>query len=87
MIVKSVTQHALDRYMERSGVKGVQRALNKIMGHVEFAIPMGGHRFYSNGWVIVIKKRVVRTMYKPLPKDFLAIHNATLAKKSGDAQP
>lgn len=63
--VNSITQHAVDRYMERSGTKSPTRAMRKLFELAEQAIPIGHSRFYASGWIVVMKRGVLKTCYKP----------------------
>ena len=63
--VDSVTQHAIDRYMERLGSKKTLRAIDKIFTMTTCALPIGQNRYYTNGWIIVVVRGVVKTIYRP----------------------
>lgn len=62
---QTITQHALDRFMERSGSNRVMRSLNKLSAVVDSAIPIGKNKLYWGGWIIVMVKGEVKTAYHP----------------------
>ena len=63
--IDAVTQHAIDRYMERLGSKKVYRAIDKIFTMSTCALPIGHNRYYTNGWIIVVVGGMVKTIYRP----------------------
>lgn len=60
----SVTQHALDRFMERAGITNPQTAFEILLLMVYRAEPIGGHRRWVDDWVIVVKRREVKTVFR-----------------------
>ncbi len=85
----AVQQHAVDRYMERTGSKGQMRCCEKLWIKAQFAvhIPIGNNRFYDtrNGWIVVIFKGIVKTIYRPKTlEQFASIHKA-MVKAKGQA--
>jgi len=81
--VNAITQHALDRYCERTGAKNIAKALSKIDCATQFLLRIDKNRYYSKttGFVLVIRKGVLKTIYKPYPRDFSLIHEA-IAKET-----
>jgi hypothetical protein len=67
--VSAVTQHAIDRYMERTGAKKAQRATTTLFCLAESAIPIGKNRYYARGWIVVVKDGVVKTAYRPKTRE------------------
>jgi len=77
MKVTAVTQHALERYMKRTGSQNIKQALNKMMHNAEVGTPIGGNRYYSRGVVYVVVDGEIKTAYKPHTKEVQdAIHHA-----------
>lgn len=77
MKITTITQHALDRYFERSGCVKPVKAMNKLFSHSEHATPIGNHRYYNRGWIFVIVKGVIKTCYKPRTREQQqAVYNA-----------
>lgn len=73
--IKAVTQHAVDRFQERSGSK--KPKIERLFRLAEQSVPIGAGRRYSSGWIFVVKKNVVRTVYKPRKRhEFEAIHKS-----------
>jgi len=69
-----LTQHALERYMERSGSKHVHRALGRISSLVAQAVPIDKKRVYARGWIMRVDGGDVVTMYRPTnPRDMAKI--------------
>ncbi len=60
-----LTQHAIDRYMERSGTKKPMRSILKLFSLADSARPLGRGKFYARGWVLVMKGGRVKTVYRP----------------------
>jgi hypothetical protein len=62
----SVTAHALDRFMERSGASDREKATLTIMRLAETAIiyDTAQNKFHSGGWILVIDGGVVKTIYR-----------------------
>ena len=67
--ITSMTQHAVDRFMERSGSKKPIRAIYKLFSLSEAAVPMGRNRYYTRGWIIVVVNGVVKTAYRPRTRE------------------
>jgi len=67
--VDSVTQHAIDRYLERAGSKKVHRAIGKIFTMSSRALNIGDNRYYSNGWILVVVDGLVKTVYRPTTRE------------------
>lgn len=61
----TVTQHTLERYMQRSGTKKVNRSLERLFVLSQQAIHLEGNKYYWGGWIIVILDGEVKTVYKP----------------------
>ncbi len=61
----SLTQHALDRYMERSGSTKILKSLFKIESLVANAVQIGKNQFYAGGWIMKVVHGEVVTMYRP----------------------
>lgn len=64
----AITQHAIDRYMERSGSKAVMRTIRKLFDVVERGVPVNGGRFYHKGWIVVVRAGEIKTVYRPRTK-------------------
>lgn len=62
----SVTAHALDRFMERSGASDREKATLTIMKLAEnsIAYDTAQNKFHSSGWILVIDGGVVKTIYR-----------------------
>jgi hypothetical protein len=81
-VVSAVTQHAIDRYLERTGGKKAHRATNTLFCLAESAIPIGNNRYYARGWIVVLKDGVVKTAYRPKTREQMdAVYRACSAKK------
>lgn len=66
----SFTFHSLDRYKERSGSKAsYESIINKLEGFLVNKIKLSRTLYYARGWVFVIVKNTVQTVYKPINKD------------------
>lgn len=65
MKVKAVTQHAVDRFMERTGSNKPVKALQKVFRLAESSIQVGKSLYYSQGWLMFIKCGEVKTIYRP----------------------
>lgn len=63
--IVAVTQHALDRYMERSGCTNVNKAIKNLTDVGERGIPIGRQQFYAKGWIVVVRRFMVVTAFKP----------------------
>lgn len=61
----TVSEHAIDRYMERTGVKSRERARNKILLRWNAARSIGGGEWYARGWIICMRADVITTITKP----------------------
>jgi len=61
----AVTQHALERYMQRSGATRVVKSLNKIERLASRAVRIGKTRFYADGWILKVVRGEIVTMFKP----------------------
>lgn len=73
----TLTQHALDRYMERTNCKNVLRGLNNIEHLLASAVRIGKNRVYASGLILKVHNGVVTTVYKPThQRDFRQIYNA-----------
>jgi cytochrome oxidase Cu insertion factor (SCO1/SenC/PrrC family) len=72
MKIKAVTQHAVDRFMERTGNKKPLRAMQKVFRLAQSSIPIGPigkSLYFSQGWIMLINKRgIVNTIYRPRSK-------------------
>ncbi|SRR5260221_4366307 len=80
----AIQQHAIDRYMERTGSTGEMRCCEKIWIKAQFSIPMSRNRFYDprGGFIIVIVNRIVKTIYRPrTTEQFDAIYKAMAKAK------
>jgi len=81
--VSAVTQHAIDRYLERAGGKKVQRATNTLFSLADSAIPIGNNRYYARGWIVVVKDGTVKTAYRPKTREQMdAVYRACSTTKS-----
>jgi hypothetical protein len=77
MKINAVTQHAVDRFMTRAKSTKTLRSTDKLWSLAERGVPIGNHRFYAQGWIVVIAKGVARTAYRPRRKEeFQAIYTA-----------
>lgn len=66
MKIKAVTQHAVDRFMERTGNKKPLRAMQKVFRLGQSSIPIGRSLYFSQGWVLCITSLgIVKTIYRP----------------------
>lgn len=73
----AVTQHAVDRYLERSQGSKEQRAIAKLFAIADKAIPLGRGQFYADGWIIAVKSGEIRTVFRPrTPAQLAAVHRA-----------
>ncbi len=80
--IKAVTQHAIDRYLERTKGKSEKRAINKLFGDFNGAASIGGNEYYANGFIVVIIKGEIRTVYRPRkPRQLAAINRYFERKK------
>jgi hypothetical protein len=69
MNVRSVTQHAVDRFMERTGNKKQVRAVQKVFRLAQSSIPIGRSLYFSQGWLMFINEYGdVKTIYRPANK-------------------
>lgn len=69
MKIKAVTQHAVNRFMERSTIRSSHSATQKVFRLAQSSIPIGKSLYFSKGWLMVInKKKVVKTIYRPFSK-------------------
>jgi hypothetical protein len=66
MKVRAVTQHAVDRFMERSTIKKGYAATQKVFKLAQSSMPIGKSLHFSRGWLMFINKYgVVKTIYRP----------------------
>lgn len=80
-MVSAVTQHAIDRYMERTGAKKALRSTNTLFSLAESAVPLGKNRYYARGWIVVMVNGVVKTAYRPKTREQMEIvYNACSRK-------
>ena len=86
MKIKAVTQHAVDRFMERTGNKKPLRAMQKVFRIAQSSIPIGRSLHFSQGWLMFINKYgVVKTIYRPANKwEHKAIANAVKGTRTGN---
>lgn len=69
MKIRAVTQHAVDRFMERTGMKKPVKATEKVFRLAQSSIPIGKSLYYSQGWLMFVnKKGEVKTIYRPSQK-------------------
>jgi hypothetical protein len=60
------TQHAIDRYRQRTGSAAPQSKIErKLEDRIQASIPIGSGLLYGSGWVFVMKGDVLITVYKP----------------------
>ena len=68
MEVKSISQHCLERFVERKGEtygkNSSIKALNKLTELLKNSIKIDKFRYYCDGWIMVVKKKEMRTAYK-----------------------
>lgn len=77
-MVTKVTQHAVDRYTERSGCKSLEKSVNKLLERANSGIPIGRNRIYHGGWIVAIRKGVVKTVYRlRTPEQLESVFKAT----------
>ncbi len=75
--ITKVTQHAVDRYMQRSGCKSLTASVNKLLERANKVIPIGKNRVYQGGWIVAIRRGAVVTCYKPrTPEQLGAVFRA-----------
>lgn len=73
----SVSQHAVDRYLQRSNGKRELHAVGKLFAVADASIPIGKNRRYAKGWIVVVKNGVVKTAYRPRTREQMrAVHDA-----------
>ncbi len=71
----TVTQHAIKRYMERSGTTRPMRSALRLHYLMEHAVKLDADRYYAMGWIMVVVKGILRTVYRPRHRrDMEAIH-------------
>lgn len=86
-VVGAITQHALERFMERSGSKKMPRAIGQLFCLAESAVSIGNNRFYARGWIVVVLEGEVKTAYRPRTREQQeAIFRAMSAKPAGRGQ-
>lgn len=72
-----LTQHAIERYMQRTGSKKIERVIRKLFNILDRSIRLDDEHFYFRGWIIVVSKGEIKTVYKPkYPDEFRKIHDA-----------
>ena len=83
-----LTKHVLERYMERTGVKKIDRAIQKVELLLENAIVIrdwkrGVKQLYSKGLIFVVKNGVAITVYPPKTmRQKVDVYNAHSAMRS-----
>lgn len=69
MKVRAVTQHAVDRFMERFSKMNPVNATQKVFRLAQSSIPIGKSLYFSKGWLMFINKQgLVKTIYRPKMK-------------------
>lgn len=71
-----LTQHALDRFMERAKSDRVLKSLNKIERLAARAIKIGPCRYYAGGWILIHDRGAIQTMFRPNNRDKKRINKA-----------
>jgi len=71
-----LTQHALDRYMQRSGCRRVVKSLNRIERLAAKAIPIGKTQFYAEGWILRMVGGEIVTVHRPNRSQMRKIYKA-----------
>jgi hypothetical protein len=75
--INRVTQHAIERYMERTGSKKMNRVVKKLLSASEAALAIGKNQYYHRGIIYVVVDGTVITTYKPKGKEQTdAVYNA-----------
>lgn len=63
------TQHCLDRFIERSGIKDPQSAAVKLSNILSRARHNEDDRYISGGWEIRVGNHIAHTIYKKPTKE------------------
>lgn len=61
----SLSQHAINQFRKRSGVKSDARAARLLAGYAATGRLVGPERWLSHGWLLIIRNNEVRTAYRP----------------------
>ena len=63
----SVTLHAIERWMQRTGCVSPKKAERRIREHFACAIRLGSdsNHYYSGGWVFVFTNKTIVTVMRP----------------------
>lgn len=76
----TVSQHALDRYMERSGSRNVNKSLAFLFEAASSGAIQPNGRIEHKGWTLVVIDRDVKTVYRATKME----NQSTLKKRKFD---
>lgn len=80
-LVKAVSQHALDRFLERSRIRTPNNALAILFRLAQRCEHLNGDRWHANGWILVISGDELVTVYRPQsPNDVRRIRASFLRR-------
>lgn len=63
--VRAISQHALDRFLERSRIRTPNNALAILFRLAQRCEHLNGDRWHANGWILVISGDELVTVYRP----------------------